>query len=205
MKQGMAVQRQWLVGAVVLLTGLMTGAMPARGQSPVLPVSPGSHSLSPDTLRLNVMEPTIPDLPPLGHGSLYLPAIEDLTYVVLRLGDRRVYVYQGDTVLASYPVAIGKPSTPTPTGEFRVFQMITNPSWQSPWTGEVEAPGPDGSLGLRWIGFATMSNGIIGFHGTPNVGSIGQAASNGCIRMHNEDVVQLYEQIEIGMLVKVEP
>jgi lipoprotein-anchoring transpeptidase ErfK/SrfK len=148
----------------------------------------------------------IPDLPALGNSSRYLPAPQDLTvHLVLKLGQRQVYVYRGEKVLAKYPVAIGRPSAPTPTGSFQVFEMVVNPAWQSPWTGEVEAPGPDGSLGLRWIGFTRLSGGVIGFHGTPNVASIGRAVSHGCVRMRNEDVVKLFAQIKVGTPVRVEP
>lgn len=158
------------------------------------------------SLSLRPFEVPSPALPPLGNDSRYLPT-EDLTIrLVLRVGERRVYVYRGEQeVLASYPVAVGHPDTPTPTGQFEVFQMIVDPVWQSPWTGEVHQPGPNSALGLRWIGFAELSNGIVGFHGTPTVSSIGKAASNGCIRMYNEDVVALFEQVEIGTLVVVEP
>lgn len=155
-----------------------------------------------EAISLASMSATLPELPPLGDPSLYLPASE--TYLVLRLGERRVYVYRGDEVLASYPVAIGTSSTPTPTGEFQVFQMIEDPIWQSPWTGEIKEPGPNSALGLRWIGFAEMSNGIIGFHGTPTVSSIGRAASNGCVRMYNKDVVAMFEQVDMGTKVIVE-
>ncbi|MGD2183123.1 L,D-transpeptidase [Lusitaniella coriacea] len=143
-----------------------------------------------------------PELPPLGEAELYLPNNKTVR-LVLRLGERRVYLYEGDDAIASYPVAIGKTSTPTPGGEFQVFQMIENPIWQSPWTGEVKKPGPNSALGLRWIGFAQMSNGIIGFHGTPTLSSIGRAASNGCVRMRNEDVVALFEKVEMGTPVSV--
>ena len=122
----------------------------------------------------------------------------------MRLGERRVYVYKGDRVEASYPVAIGKSSTPTPTGTFEVFQRIENPVWQNPWTGQITQPGPNSALGMRWIGFAEMSNGIIGFHGTPTVNSIGKAASNGCVRMYNRDVVKLFNYVTMGTTVTVE-
>lgn len=145
----------------------------------------------------------LPEFPPLGNASAYLPG-ETAVQLVLRLGERRVYVYRGDRAVNSYPVAIGKSSTPTPTGTFQVFQMIENPVWQSPWTGRITNPGADSALGLRWIGFAQMSNGVIGFHGTPTVNSIGQAASNGCVRMHNRDVLELFEQVEMGTTVRVE-
>ena len=125
--------------------------------------------------------------------------------LVLRLGERRVYVFDGEQEIASYPVAIGKPGWETPAGSFEVIQTIKNPQWQNPWTGEITPAGPDTALGLRWIGFWTDGENAIGFHGTPTIESIGQAASHGCVRMHNEDVVALYEKVQIGTPVTVEP
>ncbi|MEM6836986.1 MAG: L,D-transpeptidase family protein [Cyanobacteria bacterium P01_C01_bin.120] len=142
----------------------------------------------------------------LGRSADYLPVYTpQADRIVLRLGERRVYVYDNDQVLDSFPVAIGAPGTPTPTGEFEIFQMVEDPVWQSPWTGEIFEAGANSALGLRWIGFAEMSNGIIGFHGTPTVSSIGQAASNGCVRLRNEDVLALFSYVQIGMVVAVEP
>lgn len=142
----------------------------------------------------------------LGRRDDYLPHyLPKADRLVLKLRERRVYVYDDDQVLDSFPVAIGAPGTPTPTGQFEIFQLIENPVWQSPWTGEVFAPGANSALGLRWIGFAELSNGIIGFHGTPTVSSIGRAASNGCVRLRNEDVLALYRHVRLGMTVVVEP
>ena len=145
-----------------------------------------------------------PELPELGGFDRYAPQNYSIN-VLLKLDRRKVYVFQGQKLVASFSVAIGRPEFPTPTGDFKVFEMIVNPSWQDPRTGEVETPGWDGSLGLRWIGFLGMEHGVIGFHGTPNVASIGQAASHGCVRMRNEDVVQLYDLVKIGTVVRVEP
>ena len=125
--------------------------------------------------------------------------------LVLSLRSRRVYLYQGDILISSYPVAIGTAETPTPQGEFAVSKMVENPVWQSPWTGEIHEPGPNSALGLRWIEFTSTEAGAFGFHGTPTVDSIGQAASNGCVRMYNEDVVALYDQVSVGTPVLIEP
>jgi len=167
---------------------------------------PGTNSRavsSPITRRLDVQMPGLPALP---EADLYLPEAEMLpTHVVLRLGQRRVFVYSDEVELVSYPVAVGRSNTPTPTGEFQVFEMVENPVWQSPWTGAIQEPGPDSALGVRWIGFARMPNGVIGFHGTPTVSSIGQAASNGCVRLRNEHVLELFEHMQVGMRVVVEP
>lgn len=130
---------------------------------------------------------------------------KQLIRVVLRLGERRVYVYDGEQELASYPVAVGKPGWETPTGSFKVIQLVENPQWQNPWTGEVKPAGPNTALGLRWIGFWTDGKDTIGFHGTPTVESIGYAASHGCVRMRNEDVVSLFEKLQVGTPVVVEP
>jgi lipoprotein-anchoring transpeptidase ErfK/SrfK len=148
-----------------------------------------------------------PELPPLNTFTAYqpLPPEDHSIRLVLRLGERQVYVYQGTEAIATYPVAIGRPDTPTPTGEFQIFETLENPSWKNPRTGEVEPAGADGSLGTRWIGFAQMPNGVIGFHGTPNRASIGRAASHGCVRMRNEDVVALFERVAVGTVVTVEP
>ena len=106
-------------------------------------------------------------------------------------------------LLSSYPVAIGTDETPTPQGEFAVSKMVVNPVWQSPWTGEIHEPGPNSALGVRWIEFTSNANGAFGFHGTPTVESIGQAASNGCVRMFNDDVVALFSQVSVGTPVSI--
>jgi lipoprotein-anchoring transpeptidase ErfK/SrfK len=58
-------------------------------------------------------------------------------------------------------------------------------------------------LGERWIGFWTDGQDTIGFHGTPNVKSIGTAASHGCVRMYNQDVRVLFDLVKVGTPVQV--
>ena len=127
------------------------------------------------------------------------------TRIVLNLSERRVFLYEGETVASSYPVAVGAANTPTPQGQFAVSQMVIEPIWQNPWTGELHEPGPNTALGLRWIGFTTTEAGSFGFHGTPTLDSIGQAVSNGCVRMRNDDIVALFSQVRIGTPVEVQP
>ncbi|NJO39498.1 MAG: L,D-transpeptidase [Cyanobacteria bacterium RU_5_0] len=149
-----------------------------------------------------------PDLPPLGNPDLFLPspeAVQPDLHLVIRLSDRRVYVYENDQMKTSFPIAIGRSGWETPTGSFEVLQMQPNPIWQNPFTGELIPPGSDNPLGSRWIGFWTDGNNYIGFHGTPNVDSVGQAASHGCIRMYDQDVIALFEMVEIGTPVEVVP
>jgi LysM repeat protein len=87
--------------------------------------------------------------------------------------------------MQSYPIAVGKPDTPTPPGQFQVINKIINPG---------------GILGSRWMGL-NIPQGNYGIHGTNNPASIGKAVSNGCIRMHNHHIEALFPQIEIGTLV----
>ncbi|AXY68166.1 L,D-transpeptidase [Thermosynechococcus sichuanensis E542] len=143
-------------------------------------------------------------LPPLGEATPFLPTLE--RKIVLRLRERRVFLYEGDQVLASYPVAVGKPGWETPQGNFRVLHKVVNPKWQNPFTGTIVPPGPRNPLGDRLIVFAPMgNNNYAGFHGTTNESLIGQAVSHGCVRMRNNDIRALFEKIEVGTRVIVQP
>ena len=128
-----------------------------------------------------------------------------ITRLVLRLSERRLYYYRGSAIAGSYPVAIGSAHWETPTGEFTVLSMQTNPAWQHPFTGEIVPPGPHNPLGARWIGFWTDGNASIGFHGTDHPELIGQPVSHGCVRMRNEDITDLFDQVTVGTPVAVIP
>lgn len=125
------------------------------------------------------------------------------TQVVVDLSDRRTYVYAGDEVIASYPIAVGKKGWETPTGSFQVIHMRHYPIWRHPITGKVFKAGTDSPLGDRWIGFWSDGRNEIGFHGTPDIDLVGTAVSHGCLRMRNSDVRLLYEQVSLGTTVLV--
>ena len=131
------------------------------------------------------------------------PSVENVVNLVLKLKEKRVYVYQGEKLIQKYPVAIGKKGWETPTGEWQVMEKIRNPAWTSFKTGEVFPPGTENPLGARWIGFWTDGQDVIGFHGTANLKSIGTAASHGCVRMRNRDVKALFPLVKVGTTVKV--
>ncbi len=139
-----------------------------------------------------------------GETQAATSSIQD-THLVIRLRDRRVYVYHKHQLKVSYPIAVGKAGWETPKGIFEVIEMQRNPAWQHPWNGKVIPPGPENPLGARWIGFWTDGKNFIGFHGTPQEHLVGQAVSHGCIRMLNKDVLALYTQVGVGTPVKVEP
>ena len=130
---------------------------------------------------------------------------EQEIHLLLKLNERKLYVYRGDSLQASYPVAIGKPGWETPTGKFKIIHMVQNPAWENPFVAnrEIVPASSNNPLGERWIGFWTDGKDEIGFHGTPNVKSVGQAVSHGCVRMYNKDVRKLYEFVKIGTPVLV--
>lgn len=198
------VHRRWSIGLAIASLLITGSGLPQAHAEPPTGAAAGTLSAMPEAAS------PAPTVVPANDAPITTPApavtpAQLPVKLVLRLRERRVYVYRGDRAETSYPVAIGKPSTPTPVGTYRVFQMVKNPVWKNPWTGQVMRPGPNSALGLRWIGFMEQSNGIIGFHGTPTVNSIGRAASNGCVRMRNEHVVELFEKVQMGTTVVVEP
>ena len=124
--------------------------------------------------------------------------------IIVDLGDLQLYLYHGTKLYKRYPIAVGQPAYPTPTGNFVVVNMQVDPTWVPPpdaaWAKGAKPipPGPNNPLGTRWIG--TSYSGV-GIHGTPDDASIGSYASHGCIRMHIPDVEDLYTRVVVGMPV----
>lgn len=106
--------------------------------------------------------------------------------IVVRRAARKLDLYRNGSLIKTYTVAVGKPSTPTPSGSFTIKNRAINPG---------------GAYGTRWLGLTAPH---IGIHGTNNPASIGTAASKGCIRMHNKDVEELSSLVPIGTPVRIE-
>jgi lipoprotein-anchoring transpeptidase ErfK/SrfK len=122
------------------------------------------------------------------------------------LSSRQLLLYQDETQLKSYPVAVGRQGWRTPVGNFEVMQMIHDPAWTNPFTGRVIAGGnPENPLGRYWIGFWTDGHNWVGMHGTPNPESVGREASHGCIRLYNRDIQELFTLVQVGTPVEVVP
>jgi lipoprotein-anchoring transpeptidase ErfK/SrfK len=105
-----------------------------------------------------------------------------------------------------YTIAVGAQGFDTSAGLYDVQSKQVNPTWYVPdeaWAGDLAGttvpPGPDNPLQARWMGF----NGGAGIHGTSDVGSLGSAASHGCIRMAVPDVIELYDQVDVGTPVYI--
>ena len=128
------------------------------------------------------------------------------TRIHLDLASRHISVIRNGQRLGRWPVAIGDPKTPTPSGLFRVENMRVNPQYQSTKSGKVNpVTGPKGPLGHRWIGFLQRGDDQFGIHGTPwpHWVKIRAAVSNGCVRMLNEHVQRLYVLVDVGTPVLI--
>ncbi len=156
-------------------------------------------------LCLGIGEFFLHPLVSLGNSRTATTANQTETRLLLNLKKRRVFVYQGQKIIASYPVAIGRRGWETPTGQFRVIQMVREPVWEHPFSGQLVPSGKNNPLGARWIGFWTDGKNFIGFHGTPQENLIGQAVSHGCVRMRDQDIKALFEKVQIGTSVIVIP
>ena len=141
-----------------------------------------------------------PESPPEKTASA-----ENSVQLVLSLDLRLLEVRTVGQPSVFYEVAVGQSGWQTPQGEFRVTHKLENPAWQHPITHEQIPPGPENPLGTRWIGFWSDGRAQIGFHGTDQEDLIGEAVSHGCVRMRNQDIEALYQQVEIDTPVTVIP
>jgi len=102
-------------------------------------------------------------------------------------------------VLKTYRVATGKDSS-TPVGTFKIITKIVNPPWYPPKGKVIPSGDPKNVLGSRWLGISKPSYGI---HGTIDPLSIGKSVTEGCIRMKNAEVEELYSIVPEGTEVVI--
>ena len=132
--------------------------------------------------------------------------------IVVRQRERALYLSLGRGTAIRYPVAVGKAGKQW-RGRSFVDGKYVNPAWSPPREVKRDKPGlpdviPGGSpknpMGVRAL---TLNGGEYAIHGTTRAmrGSIGTAASYGCIRMFNEDIVDLFERVRVGTPVAVLP
>ena len=128
--------------------------------------------------------------------------------IVVRTAERRLYYVNGDGTAIRYPVAVGKAGKQW-TGLARIEGKYVQPAWSPP--SEVKRDNPRlpaviaGGSPRNPMGAAalTLDRGEYAIHGTNRPSSIGTFASYGCIRMFNQDVVDLYARVQVGTPVVV--
>src|SRR5438270_11737946 len=131
-----------------------------------------------------------------GYGQASATAAaqtENRRRVVVSIPHRKLALVENGKVKKVYPVAVGATANPSPAGTFEVKNRLVKPTYYHP--GKVIPAGADNPLGTRWIGLSTKGYGI---HGTNVESSIGKAASHGCIRMHRQDLEELFANLQVG-------
>lgn len=114
-------------------------------------------------------------------------------------------VWIGDWRLRRYAVGLGRDGR-TPSGTFQTGVHQMNPDWTPPGGGIIPFGDPRNELGTRWMSFHDSERPELrgfGIHGTTERDSIGLDTSNGCVRMLNEDVEELYMLIPQGTTVRI--
>jgi lipoprotein-anchoring transpeptidase ErfK/SrfK len=129
------------------------------------------------------------------------------TLIVVERSAFRLTLYKHLRQVHSYAIAVGQLGLETPAGLYHVQNKAVNPAWSVPnssWAGSLAGtvvPGgtPENPLKARWLGIFDGA----GIHGTDQLGSLGTAASHGCIRMAIPDVIALYNRVPVGAPVYI--
>ncbi len=113
--------------------------------------------------------------------------------LIVDIPARKIVLVEDGKVVKMFSVAVGKKSTPSPSGTFHIASHVVNPTYSH--DGKVVRPGPANPVGTRWMSLGYKGYGI---HGTNHPESIGHAASHGCIRLRNHDVEELFQLVHVG-------
>lgn len=139
------------------------------------------------------------------HPHIVPAALDD--GILVNLPQSMLFNFSQGKLVSAYPVGLGKPSWPTPQGEFRIVNRQANKPWLVPKSIQEEMrregkivqeevpPGPDNPLGKHWLGLNLWGYGI---HGTIAPASVYHFQSHGCIRLHPDDIAELFDQVRIG-------
>ena len=122
------------------------------------------------------------------------PRADNSVRLSASISGRKLVIQDGDSIVATYAVAVGRDSKPTPTGSFLIHRIVWNPAWTPPnekWA-KGEKPQPPGAaanpMKLVKIFFKEPDYYI---HGTGQVESLGEAQSHGCLRMDPDDAYRV--------------
>jgi L,D-transpeptidase ErfK/SrfK len=131
--------------------------------------------------------------------------------ILINIPQRMLYLFKQGKLARAYPVGLGRPDWPTPTGSFRLASKETNPIWDVPKSIQEEMrregkiveehvpPCPGNPLGKHWMGLSIPGFGI---HGTIAPASIYRFQTHGCIRLHPDDIAVLFEEVTQGAIAR---
>jgi lipoprotein-anchoring transpeptidase ErfK/SrfK len=126
--------------------------------------------------------------------------------IVISVSQRRLYLVNGDGTAIRYPVAVGRPGKQW-FGTASIDGKYVAPAWSPPAEVKRDNPrlpnliaggSPHNPMGAAAM---TLAGGEYAIHGTNRPSSVGTFASYGCIRMYNQDVVDLYGRVDVGTRV----
>ena len=121
--------------------------------------------------------------------NIVIPGLPDpatIPYrIVISKASRTLQLFRNNILVKTYPIAVGKMLTQTPVGTFVVVNR---------------QPNPGGPFGAMWL---SLSKAGYGIHGTNDPSSIGKSVSLGCVRMYNQDVLELSTQVPNGTSVTI--
>ena len=170
----------WILAAVLGMTLAMTTVSAALQAS--IPAQPSPKA--PDFAKAMLAKTTLP------KASVH--------WILVSIPDRKLALFENGNLVRIYRVAVGKTSTPSPVGEFKIVNRVSNPTYYH--KGQVIAAGKGNPVGTRWMGLSAKGYGI---HGTNQPNSIGKAASTGCIRMSKQDLEELFAIVDVGDTVQI--
>ena len=156
-----------------------------------------------------VMRSVEGDAEPVRLGVKTLkPAVTESDYsqvLLLDQSDHRLMLFLDGEMTREWVVATGTGDFPTPLGRYHIELKRYMPTWVNPspdgWGKDMPEsipPGPKNPLGVRALNWTAPA---IRFHGTQAVDSLGTDASHGCVRMHNDDVSELYDLVDVGAVI----
>ena len=126
--------------------------------------------------------------------------------ITINIAQRLLVLTEGERARA-YPITVGRRTWPTPVGAFTIMSKETDPVWDVPVSIQREmeqqgkpvisrmAASPANPLGRHWLGLSLPG---LGIHGTNAPSSIYAFASHGCIRMHPDDIADLFSRVSVG-------
>ena len=141
------------------------------------------------TGALKAANPSLQTREPEQNEVIIIPGLPDPNTIPYRISvsisAKRLVLFSGSQLLRSYPIATGRILNMTPTGSYYIVNR---------------QPNPGGPFGAYWLSLSKVHYGI---HGTNNPSSIGKAVSRGCIRMYNQNVIELASIVPSGTPVTI--
>lgn len=141
------------------------------------------------------------------HPGDQLRVPTDPVSTIVDIDSRWLFYLFGDEVACAFEVAVGAPGSDTTPGLYEAGDKQENPTWFPEGRQPVLFGDPENPLGTRWIAWTPVEGGGrgLGYHGTWHPETVGQAVSDGCIRLRNEDVELLYRILPKGSPISVRP